>query len=357
MDLFFSEGYNIDTANSVAWLKFAKCVDVNWEVPTVQEFKTIVIDEAMNHRVIEDATVSILPTLIIQTHVVGESMYAIVMAIDNDRGRYIFVGDEEFRVDDGLQFNFEKFCDHNVNIVSKKFNLRIHSIVTDYRGELITYSDQPAYIRSKSLCLLLEDLLTKHSPFTLAYPNNDESSVTRYKARVDYLKRMFVKKNTSSSEAVEEILVSVKDQIFVVNDNAETTIKAYLNALSVGCHYICHSFKGKIYLSEGMEDYANLRSELGDFYDYVVPENALCELAAYKNKSDGFEFLKENVNCFRYWELAQTEFKFLPLTATQLLSIPAIPKKINFAKFLALQNNLCEKNAFYNYRMSLLVTE
>lgn len=147
----------------------------------------------------------------------------------------------------------------------------------------------------------------------------------------------FVQNNTPLGEAVEEVLASVKDGIFDINDRAGNTIKTYLNALAVGCHYLCHSFKGHIYLSDEMEQYADLGRLLAEFYDYIVPHNALPDLAAYKNKSGGFQYLKESVDLVRYWELAQIEVRFLPRTALNMVKVPAIPRKIYLNRILALQ--------------------
>lgn len=340
---FLACNIDFETINNMHCQRLFKALDPSFDFPSITDFQDTLVDTAYQQMQEKNHKSEMRRLIVVQTIECDENLFAISLLVTLEN-KYIYIKSAYIdKYQDDIQSALEKFCDETVMLVKRLYKINVLFLIYDGQTHLngMTVVDNIKYFRLRCFSILLKLLKNEHGPLTLT--STDE--FTFYKQYCDCLENwqnMFP--NSSVAEATEEVLQKMEDNVLKINDKICEIIFSFINAAALGANFLHYKLNGRLFLKE--EYFASL---MFDFFEEALSDNAFDDFSSYKTKSGDFRRLFESGKDYdpkRLWCIAKMHCKSdLCDFATEMLSIPAIPKKIDLKKVLKIkENKFSDKN-------------
>lgn len=326
MNIFASYNIKPEDISLALWKDVLVSLKPSVTIPNPSTLKSC-IQSAYDDMLYSYATVKFLPVLFVQAQKVGEN-YVFVSMIMSRLKMYYFVKhmlpDETADLDQLM----DDFCKASIDKAAETYNKKITSIIFDVDNLIDDsyFSDKHrnGCILTRSFTYLLKNLLKGGAVINF----DDQQKLFEYTSRISEIKKKCL--DNSLADAMHLIYESVIDKTFQVNSNYLEILESHLGPLQYGCHNLNHVYEKEILNCSDEPVFYSASFQIHDFLTYMVPNHAF-EWHYYESKTKIFHYIvKSNTNDpVKYWELSLRDFPTLGNLALDVMSIPAVPKKVD----------------------------
>lgn len=204
---------------------------------------TDVIEKASAKNTSECSSAKIVPVLFIQTEQIEEQVHVFVLGF-TDEDRYILIEETKLETHD-LKYSLQTYSDAVVRKATKKYKIKIISVIYNYDGDLDQKSslvdDDYHYLRCKHLSLLLKELLSPENwEYDTELLTENPELLTKHKSELNKINETTSDSRVSLSEMVDLFLKFLLMRCSEVNLNAQKIVLQYLNGFMLACHFLNH---------------------------------------------------------------------------------------------------------------------
>lgn len=345
-DMFLLQIFSDENYKSAAIKDFTKALNSDYQMPPLNELKTDIPSVAWEAYVKEQPKKSYVPIINVYSKKIDDDLFLIAV-INDTNGKSIFirdslisdnsdVSDSDFDdLDDKKKAMFLKFCNGCVDVTTNFLKTRIYCIIHDCELELTeeeSINKDRKFIICKCLSLLVKELELMCSIRSL-----DVGTRNHIKDICSVLKSA----DCSLAEATQIIMEGIDNDIFSPETVSKETAATFISLIHMGANYWFPEYKGKTSFNDSLKRFKFHRM-IYTFNALTTPEGCSQEIREYDDEDKFFAgyFDLHSKSAKTFWLEAAKTYKILPNYAFNLISIPAIPKKINIEKLIHFKNEV-----------------
>lgn len=338
------------------WLELLSTVNPSFQVPDENFFLSNIVFKAYEAYIEKRSKEIFLPIIYIAEEQIGNKFFMAAVSVTRS-GNFYYLNNSYFDKPEEFTNMIARLVNDSVAI-AQEFGKNITCILydtPDFKNNRYYKEMEVEFLKCKTLTGFVEKM---RGP-GLFLPNLDEATtqVENYQLLLKKFKN-FANSDITLSDAMHTIITSVETGTIKLNPEWAEILKEHLNPLMLGCCYLNPKYKEQIMNLKESADYSDVDYMLNEFITVMVPPDAYDHVSYYKDVKKCFSYLngKHITDPTLYWNHAKREFVKLADLAIDMLSIPAIPRKINVQALHKLLFNSNDKNpVLVKYEIGMLL--
>ncbi|XP_014212132.1 uncharacterized protein LOC106642017 [Copidosoma floridanum] len=316
----------------------------NHEVPTVAEFKSNTLQQAMDNTCKKNKLKKhskILSLKICQSDTQVSCLVFLFNDVVHEEPTFIDLKIIEKDHDPNLTTAIDSFCKSCIKKAFNLYNTSIKFIIHDGEFELqsegtISFMAKSKDIRLNYTCLVgVDTVITRLKNCPLRIPIKDFPLLTGFYDALNNLEKSIISKNLNLSEATQRLFLLMDNQPIIHSLTHDAMIGSELHKQIQEIHLASNYFH-PLYRGTLFTNYISLCDKVNEFVQKTAPTDIFDALGYYRDKDGCFNKLYsicDATNHVLFWNLAKVENASISDYALDLLKIPGTSQRINTKTF------------------------